>query len=805
MLIINISCHFSLATTESQRDCGYTSIQQPVEIYNFPPYASQEAIENRNNLYYQKYGPPAYGQPQNQEGAFQTSQKVSESSWKGGENLASFYECDPETRWSLEKAVSTASKGRRLQVGLTTARTILTDKWPDYQRSWLFHIDPFQIQGWDLLHRIVLNKENNAIQMYLFPPYKVRNLRFSDLGPNHAVAGWEVPLEHTQATTLMKNAPLADIMSVLMHDNMEGSVSVPTASFDNIVRPDWLQNTQRASISASDYRQLQKDLRDAKSNMPPPPTDNVLTGQTTTVSKNSLINLIASLMDLGNVISLAGQTTMAQAGDQLENRLINNRLPSVPDDSMSMIRGWLADSASETEMDRVDLNHSAASIRNQLHKVKDSENVKVLLSSISLNTSESHDRFIESTQQIINVNRDLGNPLSQETLNHLINLLNHAFVRGLSRSRGDNENLKMEKETMARAVANLEKIMTNQEKEIERLKESEMLAISGHRTTQGHLREASAEFNQINAQLAKENEALKRGNTDLEQYNRNLVDMNQQQNATIDDLRRINQNVTNTMNDELSRRDHQLRQNNIAIMDMEQQLSTASVIHKQYTELLEDYKAVQRTKMELLNSREQQQIDNRALIQENRRFDEQNAVLEKSNDQLKADIEELKQNNKNLNETLKKTIESTADYEVMKKRYNELLEEKIARQKPAFDRAFEYATSELPEDPQEKRSGQYKNRNRSKSQKSGTRKSVNEVRSTARADKIEQIRVKSTRSDAQSPPARSRSVARVGPMSSTTPSTSQSGNGVQPISTTSIVNPPNLAPLPAAQRAIPLY
>jgi chromosome segregation ATPase len=37
------------------------------------------------------------------------------------------------------------------------------------------------------------------------------------------------------------------------------------------------------------------------------------------------------------------------------------------------------------------------------------------------------------------------------------------------------------------------------------------------------------------------------------------------------------------------------------------------------------------------------------------------------------------------------------------------------------------------------------------------------------------------------------------------PSTSQSGNGVQPISTTSIVNPPNLAPLPTAQRAIPLY
>jgi len=147
--------HFSLATTESERDSGYTSIQQPVERYNYPPYSSKEATANRNNSYYQKYGPPAYGQPQNEEGAFQRSQQVSETSWKGGEkSLARYYETNPSTRWTLEKAFNEASHGRRLQVGLKSAKNIMKSEWPDYQRSWLFHIDPFQLQGWNLLQRI---------------------------------------------------------------------------------------------------------------------------------------------------------------------------------------------------------------------------------------------------------------------------------------------------------------------------------------------------------------------------------------------------------------------------------------------------------------------------------------------------------------------------------------------------------------------------------------------------------------------------------------------------------------------------
>ena len=430
-----------MTTCESQRDAGFSSIQQPVEKYNYPPYASAEATENLNNSYYKKYGPPAYGQPQAQEGAFQTSKAVGETAYKGGpSDLASYYETGPSTRWSLEKAITEASHGRRLHVGLKSARNLMHEDQPDYNRSWLFHLDPFQIQSWNLLQRVILNKENNAMQMYLYPPFKYRSTRLSDLGPVHALAGWEIPLEHTQATTLMKNAPLADIMQILMHDNLQDSEISSNPSIGDITRPEWLNSTQRASISASEFRQLQRDLRLMKfkngiGNLP-----STSPGGNDVVRKSELIKSLQTLVNAGNAVSAATQTTITNAYD------------AMGDDDPVDQRHRIVLNLRDMEAERVNAHQYARATITELQN-EPGELVTSGIAAFLQMRDDGYESLIDQVGTLLTTNEIIHNRLASTTLNRLYRQLAAVFREGEDKVR---EQASAEMQVMGDALARMD-------------------------------------------------------------------------------------------------------------------------------------------------------------------------------------------------------------------------------------------------------------------------------------------------------------------------------------------------------------
>jgi hypothetical protein len=203
---------------------------------------------------------------------------------------------------------------------------------PDYQRTWLFHISPFQISGWNLLHKIVLNQESNAIQMYMFPPYLLRSLHFTDLGPRHAVAGWEVPLEQTQLPTLMKNAAMADILKVLHSDNnLSGDNRVSELSD----RPEWLQNTTKPSISTEQLRLLKKEIDDKMKKEPGKDLPRRRRGSLSRVSGRTLARTVNSVSGLHNRVSAWAQHGRAAlAAADAEVVPPNSRANSLPPDNI---------------------------------------------------------------------------------------------------------------------------------------------------------------------------------------------------------------------------------------------------------------------------------------------------------------------------------------------------------------------------------------------------------------------------------------------------------------------------------------
>lgn len=520
-----------MTTPETQRDSGYTSIQQPVERLNYPAYSSQEAIEVLHNSYYKKYGPPAFGQPQTQEGAFQASKSASETLWKGGEkNLAAYYENDPSTRWSLEKALNQASKGRRISVGLKSARNIMSTKWPDYHRSWLFHIDPFQIQGWNLLHHIVLNKENNAIQMYLFPPYKIRNLRFSELGPEHAVAGWEVPLEQTQATTLMRNAPLRDILHVLHHDNIEGSVPDEGPSIDEMNRPSWLESTRRPAISTSELRNLNRDIRNEKTNyMDDEDYSNELPFDENEddlgfVDKNVIAAQSFFMGGMNNIVQSASQISFATANDEIEQ---------YSDTDPMRTRTLNSTSIREMEVSRVNINNSLTAVMNEIDK-KFGKNVKILTGDVSSTAAVANKELIDQINTVMTINQEIGNKISSKTIQRLYTLIEMLFDKTLMIIDNQNQDI----EALEHNVSNSDKKVTPLEETIKNLQKriSEITAQynnekADQRAKDQELQRKSYEIKKLENEVSQSyqvNQRLSQRNYDLTMENDTMRQMGAQ-------------------------------------------------------------------------------------------------------------------------------------------------------------------------------------------------------------------------------------------------------------------------------------
>jgi chromosome segregation ATPase len=776
-----------------------------VEIYNYPPYASQEATENRNNLYYQKYGPPAYGQPQIQEGAFQTSQKVSETSWKGWEkNLASYYECDPETRWSLEKAISTASKGRRLHVGLKSARSIMQDKWPDYQRSWLFHIDPFQIQGWNLLQHIVLNKENNAIQMYLFPPYKIRNLRFSELGPNHAVAGWEVPLEHTQATTLMKNAPLGDIMQVLMHDNMEGSVSMPTSSFDNIQRPDWLQNTQRASISSSDFRDLQRDLRNAREGLKTSTNGTSQTTKTThDVNTKDLASLITTLNNLNNVIGTASQVTLANLGGNAEPQ--NRMETDNGGDVMSRARAFNAKNLMSMEVDRVNTTHAAHALVRELQS-HNSDSVSINLEALLDQINITRDGYIQQIQEIVNINSQLQNPLADQTIVNLQKLLMKVCDNAMSINSNEYENLndklkqlqdrctklRREIEKQNTILSEADKDLQYSEKERQDAIEERDLAYQEAGLARRQLEEKQIVNKTLSQELDKRDRQLQESQGQLQQAHNYITNSRDEMNNYVQNLQGAAQQhalETQTRIQNLGAH-YQMKleeyENVIQVVKATNKILTensavdSNTLYNVSSELAEAQKRNHDLSRTLGQYEEARQEFTQKYNEGAAAYFDAMKKLEQSGEVIgnyEETFQKLYEDNQRTNQDLQNCLEELSNYQVLNAKHESHLRKFLKR---SIDKNNE-------------KLGNIANKQSRKILKILPKPATREIRES-RAKLKEEINAKIERGD------RSRSRRR-----QDEPSTSQSGNGVQPISTTSIVNPPNLAPLPPSQKAIPLY